>query len=322
MKPTTTLATATLGLAILLGAGPAAAQAYPVRPVTVVIASGQGGVMNTVARILFDDLEKTWKQPVVLENRPGAAGHIGADYVRRATPDGHTLCFCSDAVTSFGVFAKGITFDPTADLVPLTMATAQEFLMMTNAKHPARSMAEFISVAKANPGKFNFGTLGRAQVLLEILRFNRAVGIELESVLYQTPTSAMTDLIANNFQFYVAGSTSVKGHIDAGTIVPLAVTSEKRAANLPNVPTLKELGFDITARFWLGFFAPPGTPAPLADRIAADLRGALMKPGVHGGISRLGATVVASTPAEFRTAILADMKLRQQVAREANIRPE
>ncbi len=309
-------------LAVAASALPAGAQEWPNKPVSIQILSATGGVMNTIARIVTDPLSAKWKQPVILENKPGAGGFIASDYVRRAPPDGHTLLMGSDAMSTFRLFIKGNDFDPGKDLIPISTLTYTDFVIFTNDKVPAKTIEQFISHAKSNPGKLNYATIGRNQQTLDTIRFSRTVGIDMEAVSYGGSNTAIPAMLANDVQFYVTTYATGGQHARAGTFVPLAAMGEKRVKEMPDVPTLKERGIDVIAGSWFGWFAPPGTPRAIVDKISADTREVLSRPEVAEPLEKLGYTLIPSTPEQMTARIAAEMKLRADVARAANIQPE
>jgi tripartite-type tricarboxylate transporter receptor subunit TctC len=308
--------------ALALSAGSAAAQGFPTKPVTIIVSTAAGSGMSATARLIADELEKTWKQSVIVDHRGGASGYIAAEVVGRAAPDGYTLVFGSDSFTAIRLFLKGNTFNPAKDLTPISLATWSPFLILTNPKLGPKTVGEFITLAKANPGKFNFGVIGRSQQTLEILRFSKLAGIKMEEITYQATAAALPQLMNNDLQFFLTSIASAGGQIKAGTLVPLATMGENRMKELPDLPTLKESGINQTAGFWFGFFGPPGMQKDLAEKISADVRDALQVPGLKARLEAQAYIVRGNTPAEYTRMIEAEMNERQETARANNIEPQ
>ena len=309
-------------LAAVLISTSAAAQEFPTKPVTVIVATAPGSSMSNLARVVGDQLEKRWKQPVIIDNRAGGAGLIAAEYVSRAAPDGHTLVFASDAFTTFHIFTKGVTFDPQKDLAPVALISWSPYAMLTNAKVPAKTIESFIVYAKANPGKLNFGTIGRNPQLLAILRFNQLHGLKMEAVNYPATAQAVPALITDDIQLFLSGFATAGPHIKSGAMVPLAAMSDERIKEMPDVPTLKERGIDLTEGYWFGYMAPPATPKAITERISAAVQAALKTPEVADYYSKVGFTVLTGPPAHMAKTIAEDMRVRTAVAKAAGIEPE
>jgi tripartite-type tricarboxylate transporter receptor subunit TctC len=297
-------------------------QSFPTRQVTVIVGAGAGGSMGLVARQLAQELEKKWNKPVVVDFKPGAGGFIAAQYVGRATPDGYTLLFSENGLTTVSLFTKSIVLNPAKDIEPVTMIISQPYMIVTSAKLPARNLVEFIALAKATPGKLNFGGLGRSGQTLEILRFSKLAGIQMEEIAYKSAPEATHALITNDLQLYMSGYNTMLAQIKAGTVVPLALMGDKRLAQLPDLATAKESGIDQTSSFWYGLWAPPGTPRELLSTISADVRDALLNTPLKARLEEQVFTVIGNTPEEFTKVIEADMRVNAESAKAANIIPQ
>lgn len=310
------------GAAILALATAATAQQFPSKPVTVIIGTATGSTMTNSARALTEQLEVVWKQPIILENRPGGGGLIGAEAVRRAAPDGHTLVFATTSYATFPLFTKGVTFDFSKDLSPISVVSWSPYTMYTSGKLPVRNLREFIAYAQANPGKLNFGSIGRNAQLLTLLRFTKSQKLNMEAIQYSATAAALPALIANDIQLFLTSAAEGVQHVKAGTMVPLGIMSDTRSRELPDVPTLKEMGIDQVAGFWFGFMAPPGTPAAIREKISADVRAALKLPATQAAFQRLGLETVGSTPGEMARTVADDLRVHREAAEAGGIKPE
>jgi tripartite-type tricarboxylate transporter receptor subunit TctC len=275
---------------------------YPTRPVTIVVAFTPGGPSDVLARIVGRKLEQLLGHPFVIENRPGAGGNIAAEQVARATPDGYTLLNGNNSIlaTNAALYKK-INFDPEKDFIPLSMIGTQGSILVVNRKVPAKSLAELIALAKANPGKLNFASSGYgAAAHLAGELFKTQAKIDIVHVAYKGAAPALQDLIAGQTQMMFATAASVVGHIKGGLVRPLAVTTLTRIAALPDIPTMDELGlkgFDATT--WHGFVAPAGTPKDVVDKLSGAIITALKDPAVRKSLEDLGVDIVGNSPAEF-----------------------
>jgi tripartite-type tricarboxylate transporter receptor subunit TctC len=308
--------------AVLLAAVSAGAQQWPTKPVTVIVSTAAGSGMSATARLIGDELEKRWKQPVIVDHRGGASGYIAAEVVGRTSPDGYTLLFGSDSFTAIRLFIKNNNFNPAKDLTPISLATWSPFVILTNPKLGPKTIEEFVTLAKANPGKFNFGVIGRSQQTLEILRFSKLTGIKMEEITYQATAAALPQLINNDLQFFLTSIASAGGQLKGGTLIALAAMGEQRMKELPDVPTLKERGINQTAGFWFGFFGPPGMPKDLAEKISTDVQAALQVPDLKAKLEAQAYTVNGNSPAAFTKMIEEEMAVRAEVAKSNNIQPE
>ena len=300
-----------------------AAQAFPAKPVTVVVLTGAGGVFSNFARAVGQNLEKKWRQTVVIENRPGAGGLIASEYVNRAAPDGYTLLLGSDAISTFPIFMKSTRFDTEKDLSPISIGASSPYIIQINSKVPAKDFKEFIAYAKANPGKLNQGFVGASGQQLEAIIFGQRTVTDIVKVPYQGGAPAITALLANDIQFYFGSYPVSAPHFKSGALIPIATGGVRRHRSLPDVPTLKELGIDMTSGFWIGYFAPPGTPKALREQISSDIREALHNPEVAKPVTEsMGLDVVASTVDEMATQLSQLVRAYNEAARAAKIEPQ
>ena len=294
-----TSALAALALGAALAAPTATAQPYPAKPVRVVIAFSAGGTTDILARSVAQKLGEQLKQPFTIDNKPGAGGNIGTEFVVRAPPDGYTLI-----VNSVGPIAvnqtlyKNLPYDPLTDLVPIVQLADVPNVLVVNPSVPARTFDEFMAYAKANPGKLNYGSTGTGTSShLSSFMLSKRIGAETTHVPYKGAT-ALNDLLAGRLQFMFATIPSVISHIRAGKLRALAVSSEKPSRSLPGVPTVAEKGFPgFAAGSWFGFFGPKGTPDSVVALLNKSVNDIL--PSLEEQMIREGADPVGGTPQQF-----------------------
>jgi len=280
-----------------------AAQAadYPTRPVTLVVAFTPGGPSDVLARIVGKQLEHVLGQPVVIENRPGGAGNIAADYVARAKPDGYTLLMGNNSIlaTNGALFAR-LGYDAEKDFAPISMVGTQPNILVVNPNVPAHSVAELIALAKREPGKLNYGHsgLGTAAHLSAEL-FKSEAEVNLVGIAYKGAAPALQDVVAGQTQLMFATSASVIGHIKSGTVRPLAVTTRERFSLMPELPTVAQTlpGFDATT--WHGLVAPAGTPREAVETLHRATVAALKDPETRKHLVDLGVEIAGDSPEEF-----------------------
>ena len=288
-----------VSFAFVLGA---VAADYPTRPVTIVVAFPPGGPSDVLARIVGRKLEQILGQPFIVENRPGAGGNIAAEQVARAAPDGYTLLNGNNSIlaTNAALYKK-TNFDPEKDFIPLSMIGTQGSILVVNPKVPVNSLAELITLAKANPGKLNFASSGYgAAAHLAGELFKTEAKIDIVHVAYKGAAPALQELFGGQTQMMFATAASVVGHIKGGLVRPLAVTTLTRIAAFPDIPTMDELGlkgFDATT--WHGFVVPAGTPKEIVDKLSAELRKLVDSDDVKQRIHFEGGDPLTSTPAEY-----------------------
>jgi tripartite-type tricarboxylate transporter receptor subunit TctC len=308
--PRRTIAAAAALLALVYMAAAAVAADYPVRPVTLVVGFTPGGPSDVLARIVAKELGALLGQPFVVDNRPGAGGNVAGDVVAHAAPDGYTLLMGNNSIlaTNASLYKK-IDFDPEKDFAPISLIGTQANILVVNPKVPANSMAELIALAKAVPGKLNFASSGYgAAAHLAGELFKAEAHIDIVHVPYKGAAPALQDVIAGQDQMMFATAASVIGFIKGGLVRPLAVTTLKRTAILPDVATVDELGikgFDATT--WHGIVAPAGTPAEIVAKLHRATVEALADPEVRHALDGLGVDIVGGTPEEFTAYIKSEI---------------
>jgi tripartite-type tricarboxylate transporter receptor subunit TctC len=279
---------------------------YPSRPVSIVVAFTPGGPSDVLARIVGKRLQEIMHQPFIIENRPGAGGNIAAEQVSHADPDGYTLLMGNNSIlaTNAALYKK-LNYDPEKDFIPISLIGTQANILVVNPTVPAHSMAELIALAKANPGKLNFASSGygaAAHLAGELFKTN--AGINIIHVAYKGAAPALQDVVAGHVQMMFATAASVIGLINNGQVRALAVTTPKRTALLPNLPTVDELGlkgFDATT--WHGLVAPSGTPKPIIEALNFAVVEALKDPATQKSLQDLGVDVVGDSAKEFEAYI-------------------
>jgi tripartite-type tricarboxylate transporter receptor subunit TctC len=299
------------GVAALLLALPTAKSAdYPTRPINLLVAFTPGGPSDVLSRILGRKMEELLGQPFVIENRPGAGGNIAAEQTAKAAPDGYTLLMGNNSILATNAaLYKTIGFDPEKDFQPISLVGSQANILVVNPSVPARTMAELIALAKANPGKINFASSGHgAAAHLAGELFKAEAKIDIVHVPYKGAAPALQDVIAGHVQMMFATAASVVPHIQDGKVRALAVTTLKRTAVLPQIATVDELGikgFDATT--WHGLVAPAKTPKEIVAALHRATVAALADAAVKKSLGDLGVDIAGSTPEEFSAYIKSEI---------------
>ena len=299
----------------------ASAQAFPSKPVRIVVPFAAGGATDVVARLLAQKLGDAWGQSVVVENRAGAGGNIGAEVVAKSPPDGYTLLMTSGSIVTANPYMyKSMPFDAAKDLVAITNVASGPQVIAVNPSMPAKDLKEFIAYAKANPKKVNFGSAGiGTQTHLAAENFAYAAGVDLTHVPYKGESAAMTDLIGGQIQMATPNLGAAINFIQQGKLRALAVTSKERSPQLPDVPAASEVlpGFENAG--WFGLMAPAGTPREIVDRIQRDSARILMSEEFRGKLNQQGMAPVGNTPAEFEQAIREESARWEKVIKERGL---
>jgi tripartite-type tricarboxylate transporter receptor subunit TctC len=311
-------------LAILLVAVPALAQDFPTRPVTIVVGYTPGATSDLLARTVGEGLNAAWGQSVIVDNRSGVGGNIGAGYVARAPGDGYTLMVGTDAIFTSNVYLyKNSPFDPVKDFAPITNAGANIICLAVHADLPVNSVPELIAYAKANPGKLQYGSSGIGSphhLAGELLR--RKTGIDIVHVPYRGGGATINDLLGGHIKVAFLSLSTAVPHLSSGKIRIVAVVEKTRYAPMPDVATIGETvpGFEMSS--WLGFFAPAATPAPLVARLNEAMVKVLTTDTVKAKLATLGLAVAPSTPAELAAVIKEGLAVRGELIKAANIKAE
>ena len=307
---------AALGALALAGAFLAAplahADEYPAHPVHIIVPFPPGGGTDALARIMAPYLHQAWGQPVIVENKPGASGHIGAEYVAGSQADGYTLLMSSTA---------SLTPKNVDKFAPITLVSASPYVVVVNSEVPAKSIAELVAYAKKNPGKLSFGSSGTgAASHLAGELFKSMAGVEMLHVPYKGTGQAVKDLLGGQIDVMFAPGETVMPQVKAGKLRALAVTSAKRASAIPDLPTVSEAGVPgYEAIGWFGLLAPSATPHALVEKISRDANAVLANPDVHSKMLALGAEPSGDTPREFGRFIRADQAKWTKLMKERGI---
>jgi tripartite-type tricarboxylate transporter receptor subunit TctC len=294
------LAAVALGAMVLPISGLALAQEWPTRPVRLINPFAAGSAVDVVARLVAARLSQNVNVQFVVENRTGASGNIGTEVAARARPDGDTFLVGSPGTMAINPWLfKSLPYDAEKDFIPVTMLVSFPQVMVVNPKVPVTTVAEFVAWVKGQQGRVNFASSGQGSTSHLVMELIRAEAkLDMTHIPFRGGSPAVQAVIAGDVQVAVEGLPSLPGHLAAGTIRPLAVTSEKRSDALPNVPALSETypGFDAAA--WVILFAPTGTPAAIVNRMAAEVKKSLDAPEVQERLSKMGATASGMGPAE------------------------
>jgi tripartite-type tricarboxylate transporter receptor subunit TctC len=315
---------ALLGVSTVLRAADVGAQTFPDRVVRIVVPFAPGGLNDTVARLIQPGLEKALGQPVVVDNRPAASGIVGTDAVAKAPPDGHMLLMVASSYTVIPATHPKVPYDSERDLQPVAVVGKNPLLFVANGRLAARTLAEFVTLAKANPGKFNYSSPGAAsQTHLVIELFSQTAGIKLQHVPYRGGTPAITATVAGETEMTVLSPLVSLPQIEAGNLRALAAGGLTRDPQLPNVPTVAESGYPgFEAIQWVGLLTTAGTPKPVVERLNTEVNRALRDPGLVPKFAAQGISPAGGTPEEFQATIASEIRKWTEVARAANIKAE
>ena len=302
-----------MALAVLLAigfhAGPAQAQAYPERPVKIIVPTPPGGPVDVMARIAANNLQTTLGQAFVIENRGGAGNTIGSKDAAEATPDGYTLLYSSaSGLVIAPLLHPDAGYDPLTSYDPIALFAASSNILVVNPSLPAKTVAELVAYAKANPGKVNFSS-GGIGVLPHLIgeMFKAQAGLDIVHVPYKGGGPSINDLVAGNVQMTFESTTVLLPFIQAGRLRALAVTTKTRIAQLPDVPTMIESGYpNFVTTAWTGLLAPARTPAPIVAKLNATINAGLNTPGLIKALANLTLDPLGGTPADFTAQIKAD----------------
>jgi tripartite-type tricarboxylate transporter receptor subunit TctC len=314
-----------LGGAAMLPAAVRAAEPFPVRPIRLVVPYPAGGGTDIVGRVLGQKLHESLGQPVVIDNRGGAGGTIGTGLAAKSTPDGYTLVLVPTShVINPSIYAK-LPYDTERDFAPITMVASAAILMAINPRVPAKTIRDFVEAAKAQPQTLaNYGSAGAGTVFhLTGELFKQLTGLSLQHVPYRGGAPTITALLAGEIPLAFETMLALQPHVRAGTLRALAVTSARRSAIMPDIPTTAEAGFpSLVAENSYALFAPAGTPAPILGRLHDATMAALALPGVRDQLREQGAEVVGNSPAELAAYVTAEIPKWAALARQAGVKPE
>jgi tripartite-type tricarboxylate transporter receptor subunit TctC len=317
-------------LGVLIGAttawpGAASAQDYPTRPIKLVVVTAAGGLMDVAARLTADHVGRALGQRILVENRPGSGGNLGAEAVAKAEPDGYTIGLIQIGNVAINPHVyTDLTFDPLNDLVPVAPVTTSAILVIANAQVPAQDLRELIALARREPGKLSYGSGGAGTAPhLAGEMFKAAAGIDLLHVPYRGVGPAVNDLVGGHIQLTFAGWGAVRGAVEAGRAKVLAVAQPKRLAGAPQIPTSAEAGLPgYEFATWFGIVAPKGTPAPVIATLARHIHAMQDDPQVQKSLADGGLEALKETPEQFAARIRRDHERLRDVVKAAKLKPE
>ncbi|MBN9426667.1 MAG: tripartite tricarboxylate transporter substrate binding protein [Burkholderiales bacterium] len=319
-----TLVTAAAAWPALAAVGQASAQAYPSRPIKVVVAYPPGGVVDIIARAMANPLQAALKEAVVVENRAGAGGVTGHGIVAKSAPDGYTVLLAAAGPLISTKLYKSVPYDPVNDFAPIAMVGETNILFVVHQAMPVNSLQEFIQHARANPGKINMSinSIGSMHHLMSELFMLRS-GIKLNRVPYKGAGQVIPDLLAGVVDVHMESLPLIAQYIKAGRLRPLATASNKRLEELPDTPTFAELGFrDVVASPWYAFVAPAGTPRAIIDQLNRAVNTTLHQPELRAQLAKQGVNIVTAPPDETGRFIRAEIDRIEKVIAETGVRTD
>lgn len=299
-----------------------AAATYPDRLVKIIVPYPPGGTTDPTARLIAGKLADSLRQPVIIDNKPGAAGSIGTSAVVHAPADGYTLLFHTSVITVDPSFKKNLDYDVQKDLVPVSVAATGPYVLVANPSLPAGTLAELIAYAKANPGKIRYGSAGvgsSGHLIGE--RFKAAAGVDMLHVPYKGGGPSIVGLMGDEVQLVFDTLTS-RPQVEAGKLKAIAVTDLRRWPAMPNVPTIIESGLDFSVEIWVGLFAPAKTPRAIVEKLNAEVRKALTDPALATRFHDIGVVPAGETLEQSRARVDGDIARWRKVIADAKIEPE
>ena len=311
-------------VAVLVGAGTALAQPYPTKAIRFIAAFPAGGPSDIVARAIGKRMSELLGQPVIIENRVGAGGNIGAEAVAKSAPDGYTILLGGSYLTIAPSLYRKLAFDPEKDFAPIGLAVSNQYVLVTHPSVPAKNVKELIKLAKAAPGRLNYGSAGIGSpphLAGELLK--TMAGIDAGHIPYKGATPALMDLIGGHIDFYFGGISGALPQIKTGKVHALAVTSSRRSSQLPDVLTMAEAalpGYDITT--WFGLLAPAGTSRDVLVRLNHVIVAMVSEPEMRNYLVAQGVDPFTSTPEQFGDYIRTEIPKFAKIVKAAGIRPE
>ena len=321
MRPLLTTAVAAL---LALGASAAPAQPYPSRPVKIVVPATPGGAIDLIARTLGEKLTGSLGQPVVVENKPGAANNLGTDFVAKSPPDGYTLVIVASSHATNTHLYKNLPYDPVKDFEPVVYTHVVPLLLAVHPSVPAKNVQELTAWVKANPDKAIYASSGPGSSLhMAAELYMSMTGTKMQHVPYKGSSAAHPDLLVGLTVMIFDTITAVRGHVRAGTLRGIAVTTLKRSSSMPELPTIAESGLPgYDASTWGGILAPAGTPKDVVAKLNAAINAALKQDDVRSRLSGAGIEIQGGTPEQFGEVIRAEIEKWGRIVKEAGIQPE
>ena len=314
----------TIVVVVLFAAASAAWAQWPQKPVKVVVPFPPGGVTDSIARITAEWLTQRLGQPVVAENRPGASGAIAADLVARSEPDGYTLFSAATPQLAIVPHVQKINYDPIRDFAPISIVGTNPFALGCNPKVPGASLADFVEHVRKRPGELSYASPGSGSVgHLTMALFLARAGLKMEAVLYKGGGPAIADVVAGHVPCYFGNLNEIIPHSGSGRLKVFAVSGERRAPQLPEVPTVAEQGYPgFRTVTWNGYVAPAGTPKDVIERIAREIGAGCRDAAFAARLAKIGVDPVCSTPAEFEKAVRDDLAIWKEAVQAAGMKPQ
>jgi tripartite-type tricarboxylate transporter receptor subunit TctC len=313
-----------LAMVFLAGATPAQAQVWPAKPIRMILAFPPGGPTDIVSRVIAQKLSEQIGQQVLVDNRPGAGGNIGAELAAKAPNDGYTIFYNTSAIVINPALYGRANYDPLRDFVPVVMTAAIPMVLVVHPSLPVKTMKEFVDLAKAKPGQLNYSSSGTGTIThLASAMLTAQMGLTAQHVAYKGSAPGLVDLAAGQTQFMTDTINTALPYVKDGRLRPIAVTSSKRSSILPEMPTFAESGlpgFDAAA--WQGVVVPAGTPQDVVARLNAEINKALQDPGVRAKLAAQGADVYGGSSAEYAAYIRAEMPRWAKIVKESGAKAE
>jgi len=315
---------AAVALATAIASSAHAADTYPSRPIRVVVPYPAGGTVDTIARLVGQKVSEAVGQPVIVDNRGGAAGNIGSDNVAKSPPDGYTILQNVNALSLSPALYRKLPFDPLKDLQPVTQLTASPLLIVVSAKTDIHSLKDLVTEAKQKPGALNFGSTGVGNPLhLTMEMFKAAAGVDIVHVPFKGDAPLLTSMIAGDVQVACVPFATTLPHIQAGTLRAIAVTTAQRISVMPDVPTVAESGYPgFVSNSWEGWFVPAATPRDTVMTINGWARKALADPGVQEKLKTFGNVAVGNSPEEFAAMFKDEVARFAKIVKDLNLPPQ
>ncbi len=307
-------------IVIACSAGIVSAQTWPTKPIKIVLGFPPGGATDILSRDFAAKLGEELRQQVIIENKPGAGGTIGADIVAKAAPDGYTLTIGTSSNHAIAVsLYKKLPYDPVKDFAPITMLAVSQNVVVINPGVPANNIKELVAYAKANPGKLNFGSSGNGTIShLTGEMFNSLNGTQITHIPYKGSAFVFPDLLSGQISVMYDSTISIGSLLKSGKVKALAVTGDKRSSFLPELPTVAESGYpDFESTNWFGFFAPAATPKDILAKLNAAAVKVLAAPDLNARFALQGAEIVANSPSEALKMVKADIVKWAEVAKKS-----
>jgi tripartite-type tricarboxylate transporter receptor subunit TctC len=300
----------------------AQAQDFPSKPVTIVVAFAAGGPFENI-RPLAQFMEKSWGRPVLIENRPGAGGIVGSEHVIKSPPDGHTLLYGFAGLTAFKALVKDLRIDAIKDFSQISTYIELAGGFTTNPQVPAKTVEEFVAHAKANPGKLNYGSIGRNTTVLLTEAFIRAAGLQIAEIQYSGTALVTTAILRNDIQLgQLTFNAALRQQADSNLLRPFLVIAERRAKLFPEIPTAIEKGYNIPRNGWTAVLGPANMPRPVVDKINGEMVKFAKSPEAQKYAEQQGVDLTSSTPEQLRALMESQQKLWVDIAQAIGLQPQ